>query len=102
MSLSRSNGRKRQAVALVVHRDDASGTNKRDAARQERHEQIVAREQVERSLDEARAMIQTLEIQLVRERIAKGRRSAGPPIAVGSRAPILGGSPRPTTGGAGA
>jgi hypothetical protein len=48
----------------VVHHDDASGTNKLDAARQELQEQIVAREQMKRSLEEARVMIPMLEAQL--------------------------------------
>jgi hypothetical protein len=54
----------------VVHHDDASGTNKLDAARQELQEQIVAREQMKRSLEEARVMIPMLEAQL--ELIAQG------------------------------
>ena len=54
----------------MVHHDDARGTNKLDAARQEPQEQIVAREQVKRSLDEARVMIPMLETQL--EWIAQG------------------------------
>ena len=54
----------------MVQHDDASGTNKLDAARQELQEQIVAREQVKRSLEEARVMIPMLETQL--EWIAQG------------------------------
>jgi hypothetical protein len=41
--------------------DDVSGTNKLDSAWQELREQIVAREQVERSLEEGQTMIRTPE-----------------------------------------
>ena len=60
-----------EVPVTVVHNDDGAGTNKLDAARQAVRVQIVAREQVERLLEEARSAIQTLETQLAHERIAK-------------------------------
>ena len=60
-----------EVPVTVVHHDDGDGTNKLDAARQALREQIAAREQAERGLDEARATIQTLETQLAYERIAR-------------------------------
>ena len=53
--------RGRGVPEIVVHYDGTNGTNKPDSARLELREQIVAREQVERSLEEGQTMIQTPE-----------------------------------------
>ena len=62
-----------EVPVTVVHRDhdNGAGINRIDAARKALREQIVAREQAEHLLPEARTTIQTLETKLAHERIGK-------------------------------
>jgi hypothetical protein len=60
-----------EVPVTVIHHDDPGGFNKLEAARQALGEQIAAREQIERQLEEVRVTVQALETQLAHERIAK-------------------------------
>ena len=55
----------------VIHRDESSGTNQLEAARQTIRSLTAAKEATERSLAEAQATIQQLRTQLAHERLAR-------------------------------
>jgi hypothetical protein len=59
-----------EVPVTVLHHDDGAGTNKLDAARQSLREQIAAREQTKRFLEEARVTVKDLQTKLAHERIA--------------------------------
>jgi hypothetical protein len=60
-----------EVPVTVIHHDDPGGTNKLESTRQALREQVAAREQVERQLEEALATIRALNTQLAHERMAK-------------------------------
>lgn len=55
----------------IIHRDEPSGTNQLEAARQTIGSLTAAKEHAERSLEEAHATIQHLQTELAHERLAK-------------------------------
>jgi chromosome segregation ATPase len=57
----------------MIHRDqdDRAGTNKLDATTQALHEQVAARENAERRLQEVQATIRDLQTKLAHERLAR-------------------------------
>ena len=60
-----------EVPVTVIHRDESSGTNQLDAARQTIRTLTVAGETAERRLAEAQATIQQLQTQLAHERLAR-------------------------------
>jgi hypothetical protein len=69
-----------KVLVTVVHREhrnDGSGMNQLDLARQVLGEQTAARERAERSLDDAQVTIRDLQTRLGHERLDRQRRRSG-------------------------
>lgn len=60
-----------EVPVTVIHRDESSGTNQLEAARQTIRSLTAAKEAIERSLAEAQVTIQQLRTQLAHERLAR-------------------------------
>jgi hypothetical protein len=60
-----------EVTVSLTHRDDLAGSNPLQAARQALQAQTQAREQAERQLADAQAMIRDLQTKLAHERMAK-------------------------------